>query len=248
MKKTKVRQLKTMARMLLEGKYAFLGLITFILLMAQSFLNSVIAYVFPAHSTATTSFLYIACSLLSNILYVVLMAGACRIYLNLICNIPIHKNDLFFAFTNQPEHVAVYAVVYFVLSFSFSETFNWFLDGLRGINKDFSIPVFIVVFLLISLLILWLYATFSMTLYLYCDAPWKRGSELLRESIHLIKGNRMRFLLLHLSFAGLGILSLATYGVGLLFIEPYVNMSLALFYKDLIHGSTEFSQEENHIS
>lgn len=238
MKRAKFRDLKAHARILLDGQYTLLALVTFILLMAQSLLNSVIDYVFPVYTATTSGLLYFACSLLSNILYVILLAGAYRIYLNYVRGIPIQKNDLFFAFSNYPEHAAVYALVHFVISFSFSETLDWFLAGLKDPSRKFPIPVYILVFLLISLIALWLFLTFSMTLYLYCDAPWKKAPELLKESNRLMSGNRFRFLLLNLSFIGLELLAALSFGIGLLFVEPYVNMTFALFYKNLIQEDT----------
>lgn len=247
MKNLKARNLKTQARILLEGQYGFLALIAFILFMAQSFLNSIIEFAFPVHAASNTSLLYFACSLLSNILFVILLAGTYRIYLKLIRRQNPEKNDLFFAFSTQPEHTAIYGLIRFLLYYACSETLRWFLRVLTGTEQSFPIAVCFLILLIISIIALYLHLTFSMFLYLYCDAPWKKPSELLKESSQLMRGNCFRLLLLNLSFLGLSILGALSFGIGLLLIEPYINMATALFYEHLLQAeprpSTEYDTE-----
>ena len=243
----KNRGLKARARKLLEGQYGFLVLITFILMMAQYFLNAVIDYAFPSTST-TGSFLYFACSLLSNILYVILLAGAYKVYLNRMRGLPIQQHELFFAFSNQPEQVAIYALVRFVISFGFTKTLDWFINEVFSGSPSFPILIDVLIFLLITAIVIWLHLSFSLTLYLYCDEPWRKAPELIKESNQLMNGNRGRLLLLNLSFVGISILGVLSLGIGMLFIEPYLNMTLVLFYEDLTGAGTGSRQESESAS
>lgn len=247
MRKSKTCELKARARVLLEGQYRLLVLITFILMMAQYVLDAVINFAFPT-SSATSSILYFACSLLSNILYVLLLAGAYKIYLNRMRGLPIEQPELFFAFSNQPEQVAIYALVRFVISFGFTETLDWFINEVFSGNPSFPILIDVLILLIITVIVIWLHLSFSMTLYLYCDSPWKKAPDLLRESNQLMNGNRGRLLLLNLSFVGISILGVLSLGIGMLFIEPYLNMTLVLFYEDLTGAGTGSRQESESAS
>lgn len=231
--KTPIRELKTKARILLDGKYGFFVLITFILMTAQYALNAVIDYAFPISAANGSSLLYFSCSLLSNILYIILFAGACRIYLNRIRGIESQQYDLFFGFVNQPEHLALYAAIRFLLSFALSETWNRCSGQLFSGKMDFSFFMALLILLLISVIVLYLYLTFSLSIFLYCDHPEKPAAQLLRESNELMHGNRGRLLYLKLSFIGISLLGVLSFGIGLLFIEPYFNLTQALFYESL---------------
>lgn len=235
MKKMRSRNLKTQARILLEGQYGFLALITFIMLMAQTFLNSVIEFAFPVSSIPNSSLLHFACSLLSNILFVILLAGTYRIYLKLMRRQPLEKNDLFFGFSNQPEQIAIYGLIRFILYYSFSQTLTWFLKQAADPEPSLPLPFCLLILLLVTGFALYLHLTFSMVLYLYCDSPWKKAPDLLKESNQIMAGNRFRFLLLNLSFVGIRMLGALSFGIGLLLIEPYINMTITLFYDNLIN-------------
>lgn len=75
----------------------------------------------------------------------------------------------------------------------------------------------------------------DVTYFLLLDFPAKRVSEILRDGFRLIRGNRRRLLLLELSFIPLQLLVLLTFGIGGLWLEPYMHMTYTLFYLDLIN-------------
>lgn len=49
----------------------------------------------------------------------------------------------------------------------------------------------------------------------------------------------MKLFMLHLSFIGWGILTAFTFGIGQLFLIPYVNTSQAFFYEDIRDAFTD---------
>lgn len=75
----------------------------------------------------------------------------------------------------------------------------------------------------------------DMSYFLLSDFPGRRGSEILRDSFRLIKGNRRRLFALQLSFLPLMLLSLLSLGVGSLWLDPYMHMTYTLFYLDLVN-------------
>lgn len=75
----------------------------------------------------------------------------------------------------------------------------------------------------------------DITYFLLLDFPDKKAIEILRDSFRLIRGNRSRLFLLELSFIPLRLLVLLTLGIGSLWLDPYMHMTYALFYLDLIN-------------
>ena len=75
----------------------------------------------------------------------------------------------------------------------------------------------------------------DMTYFILLDFPDKKAAGILKDSFHLMKGNRKRLISLQLSFIPLRLLCLLTLGVGSLWLEPYMHMTYTLFYLDLIN-------------
>ena len=75
---------------------------------------------------------------------------------------------------------------------------------------------------------------YSMTYYIRLDHPEYTPTQAITESRRLMDGNKMRLFCLHLSFIGWIIVGCITFGVGLLWVEPYISTATAEFYQDLV--------------
>ena len=74
---------------------------------------------------------------------------------------------------------------------------------------------------------------YSMTPYILVDEPQLSVMDALRKSEQMMRGRKMEFFLLELSFIGWFLLSCITFGVGLLWLEPYMTGTIAAYYEDL---------------
>lgn len=79
--------------------------------------------------------------------------------------------------------------------------------------------------------------SYSLTFYLMVDNPDMAPRAAIKRSKELMAGHKMDLFLLGLSFIGWGILAMLTLGIGYLWLIPYVNTSMALFYKKVILAS-----------
>ncbi len=77
---------------------------------------------------------------------------------------------------------------------------------------------------------------YAMTFFILADNPKTEPAAALRASKEMMKGNRWKLFCLGLRFIGWAILSALTFGIGFLFLIPYVQASLAHFYEDLKGG------------
>lgn len=235
------RAQKAQARKLLEGHYGFLALV-FVLMTGLNLLMSyILGSLFTGGAGLWNFFLYLASTALMNVFYYLLAAGQTRIYLKLCAGQTPKINDLFFAFSNQPEQLAIYSVIQFILQ---TAAFNGLLELLeRMLRQPSSIFLFLAILLLFGILYIWLQLGLTFVLYLYNDAPWKTMKELLRESWLLIRGSRMKLVILQLSFLGIDLLCLLSFGIGFLFASPYRETSVAVFYRQL-KAKNQTSQPE----
>lgn len=102
------------------------------------------------------------------------------------------------------------------------------------------ISLFIVIGGVISVI---LHLTFDMVFYTLVDYPDATVMELFRYCANVMKGQRIKLFYLIVSFLPLYALSLLSFGIGLLFVIPYQNVAIALFYQDVFY-ITEVEENE----
>lgn len=75
--------------------------------------------------------------------------------------------------------------------------------------------------------------SYAMTDYILKDYPELSNNAAIEKSMAMMDGRKMKLFLLDLSFIGWAILCLFTVGIGLFFLQPYVQAAHAAFYEDL---------------
>lgn len=75
--------------------------------------------------------------------------------------------------------------------------------------------------------------SYAMTPYILKDNPELSYDAAISRSSAMMKGHKMQYFLLNLSFIGWAFLCIFTFGIGLLFLLPYIYMSLAKFYESV---------------
>lgn len=93
---------------------------------------------------------------------------------------------------------------------------------------------------------------YSLSFYILNDNPDMTGKEIVNESEKLMRGNRWRYFWLSLTFIGWAILAAFTFGIGMLWLMPYMMVAMICFYEDLsgktttpvVEAETETKTEE----
>lgn len=90
--------------------------------------------------------------------------------------------------------------------------------------------------------------SYALTPFILKDEPELRYNAAIEKSMRMMNGYKMKLFLLNLSFIGWMILSILTLGIGLLFLQPYMNTARAAFYEDLKAELSDrcVSEEENN--
>lgn len=83
--------------------------------------------------------------------------------------------------------------------------------------------------------------------YIGYDEPNLSSGECVKKSEKLMKGNRGNYFLLQLSFIGWAILAVLTFGIGMLWLLPYISVAEVCFYDRVAKPNTISIDEETSI-
>ena len=103
-----------------------------------------------------------------------------------------------------------------------------------SISSTFSI-FGIIGFILYVVAIVWLVVKgllYSLTSYILFDNPDMDSKEIVEKSENLMTGNRCSYIWLGLTFIGWAILAVCTFGIGYLWLLPYIQVAMVCFYED----------------
>lgn len=224
-------QLKQTARGLMMGKYRkaiSVLLVSDLLLTALSF--------FTAVPTGSLSGMIIG-FLIQFILLLfgcILETGQCSFYLKIACDHAFGLTDLFDGFRTYPNKIIITQVLIRLLTaLPLVPAFVILLFALHTDNIALLLTGCILC-ILGAAVSLWLSLKLSQVYYVLLDFPEYSSLELLRMSWKLMKGNAGRLFYLQVSFLPLKLAGLLSFGIGLLFVTPYQNMTQTLFYLDIV--------------
>jgi uncharacterized membrane protein len=160
------------------------------------------------------------------------------------------------AYNSDPYYYStgesVFDIITFILTAPFALGFCYFslnfikhenkmsdiLFGFKKFGKVFiaylltTLAIIIgLIFLIVPGIILGL--MFSQIYYIIAEDDDISAIEAIKESARIMKGNKLRYFILGLSFIGWSIVGIITLGIGFIWIVPYYNITLANFYKDI---------------
>lgn len=204
-------ELRAQARERLEGQWGTFVLMTFLMLVIQTilqipgYIGSLLEILSPENVLASLSF-----SNISNILSLLALPLSWGLTVSLLRNHreeSVDLENLFDGFRGG-RYTRVFCALFLVNLF----TFLWaLLLIIPGIMKAFS---------------------YALTPYIIMDEPELTARQAITRSCEIMEGRRWKLFCLYLSFIGWGILSLLTFGIGFLWLVPYMNASIAAFYED----------------
>ena len=204
-------ELRAQARERLDGKWGTFVLMTFLMLVIQTilqipgYIGSLLEILSPENVLASLSF-----SNISNILSLLALPLSWGLTVSLLRNHreeSVDLENLFDGFRGG-RYTRVFCALFLVNLF----TFLWaLLLIIPGIMKAFS---------------------YALTPYIIMDEPELTARQAITRSCEIMEGRRWKLFCLYLSFIGWGILCVLTFGIGFLWLVPYMNASVAAFYED----------------
>lgn len=234
--------LKAVARQALFGKYKTVVPVYITMVLAVGFPLQLLQRILNLKSSAGSA-MYLAGYLIISLLTAVFILGQNRIYLNIARGHEIRFSQMWYGFQNNADKAILANLIItlkttaagipFIISLCIVyATRNYYLAPLAGITCSFYL-----------IAAAYFKLTYSQVFYLMLDLPEETASELLARSKQLMKGNRLRLFYLQVSFLGLLILGTISFNIGLFWVMPYMNMTLAGFYEDIRRQQVVFQDE-----
>ncbi len=240
-------ELKNTARDRMEGRYKgailILLLYTLISWVVRLFIDSIAAStltsVYSMGGSAGVGYalriLFDVVGLVASILLGVMNAGIALYFLNMACGQPSSSKDLFYGFQNDSKKALIISAAITLCNALFlgpgqrltqhfldTRDMKWVVPALvaTAIGTCLYIPVSLGI---------------AMSFFLMLDFPQQSGKETLQHCWRVMKGNRKRLFLLELSFLPPMLLCVLSFGIGFLWLEPYMQMTYTCFFLDLMN-------------
>lgn len=164
----------------------------------------------------------------------ILQTGVAYYFLNVACDMNYSSANVFYGFHAHAQNSFKISVVHAGLEAIFTLPYQ--------IIMLLFIQTFEYKYLIIALSTLFvgylIMAPFSLaisqTYYLLLDFPDSTVKEIFETSIRIMKGNKWRLFKLELSFIPLQLVCLLSFGIGNLWLNPYMRMTYTLFFLDLM--------------
>ena len=183
------------------------------------------------------------CTTLLSIFAGVFQTGITLFYLNTACNRPTTMANLFYGFKYLFKKSLGISAVLVLLNTVCTLPYDICLFLLRS-GKGYdtvTMALLCIVLMAVGMCIyLPLALGLSQSYYLLLDFPQYSATELMKLSFRIMKGHKWELFCLQLSFLPLGLLCLLSFGIGTLWLSPYMNMTQTYYFLDLMQ------QEHRH--
>lgn len=224
-------EMKSAARELLLGKYGSYICAYITAELVLSLISAIAGSVLPDSGIGMA--INLAISFVIELLAAVFLLGMIHFTMN-ICKGQTYKlSDVFYGFRSHPdkaiickflfllaELIAMLPAILFFVLYTITE------NGLLMIAASLFLVIGMVAAVAIHLSLYFVY-------YLILDYPDAAIRELIEYCLHMMQGHRIKLFYLYASFLPMYALGILSFGIGLLFVEPYVNVTVAQFYLDV---------------
>lgn len=223
-------ELKNLAKKKLSGKYSTVILAVTLIHLVQ--------FIMTGTGTPVNILGMIIAILISMVISAflgVFQTGLSLLFLNIACGEPYSSGDIYYGFRNRPDRsLAVsFAIVlantipllpYQIFSVVYMNTQEniWFIFTML------SLAVGLVIYIPLSLAL-------SQSYFLLLDFPDYSAKQILQTSCKIMKGQMGRLFYIEASFLPLQLLASLSFGIGLLWVMPYMHMTYALFFLDIMN-------------
>lgn len=231
--KRKVKELKRIARKNLAGNYG-------IFIRAYVLTSAIVALVelpFAMLQNDDTwsipNIIYLIAQILINIIAIILVCGQYNLHLSLARTQAATPQDFAKPLRNQPDRYIVANFILYGLSLLsllptfggmaivlFQDTIGWLMLAL-------------ILNIIGLLLTMYVSLSFNLVFFVMLDNPSMKAVEAFKTILQLMKTHKKRYLYIQFSFLGMLLLAALSFGIGMLWVEPYMSQTVTLFYLDI---------------
>ncbi len=212
------------------------------------------AVTFETNSEILRYSLSFVLNFIASLLSCLFTVGGAKAFIQLLYGQSVHVSMVFYGFRHHPDRIMLtnIPVILITLACSIPMTvysqmylnyMNQYMEFLNNLNNAVTpdaipmMPVSLMIWALISMAasIVMLFAVlpFAMVDYLLAEMEDASPKDVLRTGFTMMKGHKMRYLGLTISFLGWIFLGIFTCGIALFWVMPYMQATIAAFYLDL---------------
>lgn len=230
-------ELKKFARIALKGNYGTM-ILTYIILEAIIFLALIVTSLFFGFNAGMTSLIIQLCiQFMLSFIWVIFGVGFAYQSMKVCRKEPISVVDLFYGFSHNPDRFIVLSLLelLFAIALFAPAIIVLVITLIASPNLLFgALAIVFILYIAAAVLLVILTLALSLCFYLIIDNPGMQAMDAIKTSWQLMKGNKGRMFYLSLSFLGLMLLAIFSFGIGFLWVVPYMNVTAAYFYFDVI--------------
>lgn len=243
------RELKRIARENLTGHYGIPmgGLLTtacisLVAILPFSLLQQ------EKQSLLQTVIFYIAFFLV-GLMTSVLSVGMMKLHLSMARKQPYQIRMIFYCFKNHPDRYILTTLLLIAATLgallpAIAATVFFMITKISAVTVTILVLCALVSFVFVIFITL----QFALSFFLMLDHNEMNAFQALHSSRELTKGHRGQLLYIFLSFIGLHLLSLLSFGIGCLWVAPYQSQTFAGFYLDVIGEIPETASSKKNSS
>lgn len=237
--KTSSPQLKADARGHLAGRYGVIIIAYMLATLLTNIPSLILSYTLNTQTLAG-SFIDVSVTLILNFFLTIFLVGQNHICLRYArSSEPVPVSEMWYGFKGRADEIIITFFLYFIRFLLYSVPFIAMLACylLAGSPVLFGA---LAVISLIFMIVMWIRTEldYALIFFLIIDYPKESPAQLLKHSRELMQGNRGRLFYLQLSFIGMYLLTLLSFGIGMFWVYPYTRMTFTEFYLDVRKENT----------
>lgn len=227
-------ELKNLAKIKLEGHFGHAICAMLLVECIEYIVASLINTIAPG-SDVPSLILYFLLSAVVSILLGAFNTGLAYYFLSLACTKPCTSSAVFYGFKTQPDKSVKVSLVHSLVNLFCLTPFQFFFL-LFSVQRSMTYFILMVITMVVGLLIyIPVSLLLSQTYFLIVDFPNYSAKEVLRTSCKIMKKHMWKLFYIELSFLPLMLLCVLTFGLGFLWLMPYMQMTYACFYLDILN-------------
>lgn len=229
-------ELKNSAKIKLEGHFG-LAISAIILVQCINYIaTSLITGLVPGLDIPSMILSFLLSAVVS-VLLGIFNTGLAYFFLSMACGRPCASSTVFYGFLTQPEKSVKVSLLHSSVNLVCLTPFQFFsmlFIQTREMNylviMLITMVIGLIVYVPVSLLI-------SQTYFIIVDFLNYSAKEVLKTSCKIMKRHMWKFFYLEISFLPLMLLCVLTCGIGFIWLMPYMQMTYACFYLDIMNPS-----------
>ena len=222
------KQLKEISRENLFGNYG-------VLIFTYAFMSSLMFLIrdFIGQQTGSTSAIYYAACFIIILLYSAFTVGQYWMYRKVVRSEKPTVADMWTGFKYHADKAIMIQLILFIPTFVCAIPLSLAIVLYTTTKNPVHYLTISGTLILYLVIIVLLHLNFSQAFFLLIDHPDESCVELLKHSMRIMRGNKLRLFYLYASFAGIGLLVILSFGIGILWAYPYITCARTLFYEEL---------------